>query len=130
MTGHTYGHGTDRYAPEAWYPHGIGGEYSPSSGHGGSAPEQGRLVYVGLASIAKAVGAGPHTIKRWIREEAFPARRGTDGIYRATAASMQDWFTPPFPGLAQGRMANQWIAARQASSPPPHPPEHEHPDTL
>lgn len=67
------------------------------------------LVYVGLAAIGRAVGAGPGTVKRWIREEAFPARRCSDGIYRATAEGMRSWFQPPFPGgypQARGRRPN------------------------
>lgn len=70
------------------------------------------LVYVGLAAIGKAVGAGPLTIKRWIREEAFPARRCSDGVYRATAQSMMDWFNPPFPGMTDSLTSRQWVIAR------------------
>ncbi len=60
-------------------------------------------VFVGLQAIGKAVGAGPQTIKRWIREEAFPARRCSDGIYRASAESLLAWFRPPFPGSRDER---------------------------
>lgn len=85
----------------------------PHAGNGISPPlPKGQLIYVGLAAISRAVGAGPHTIKRWIREEAFPARRCSDGVYRANAQSMQDWFTPPYPGLADERTSRQWAVAR------------------
>lgn len=77
-----------------------------------SGTEKPQLIYVGLSAIARAVGAGPHTIKRWIREEAFPARRCSDGVYRASAQSMLDWFTPPFPGMTDSLTSRQWAMAR------------------
>ncbi|GFM36630.1 hypothetical protein [Desulfovibrio psychrotolerans] len=69
----------------------------PSPRPAGGPETDAMLVYVGLAAIGRAVGAGPGTVKRWIREEAFPARRCSDGIYRATAEGMRSWFQPPFP---------------------------------
>ncbi len=77
----------------------------PATGMARDAP----LIYVGLSAIAKAVGAGPGTIKRWIRDEAFPARRCSDGIYRASASSMRQWFEPPFPGMPP-RQAEAWAS--------------------
>ena len=50
------------------------------------------LVYVGLQAIAKAVGAGHLAVRRWIREENFPARRCSDGIYRAEPEAIRQWF--------------------------------------
>ena len=50
------------------------------------------LVYVGLQAIAKAVGAGHMALRRWIREENFPARRCSDGIYRAEPEAIRQWF--------------------------------------
>ena len=50
------------------------------------------LVYVGLQAIAKAVGAGHLALRRWIREENFPARRCSDGIYRAEPEAIRQWF--------------------------------------
>ncbi|MCG8529557.1 MAG: hypothetical protein MI749_02710 [Desulfovibrionales bacterium] len=57
----------------------------------------GQLVLVGLIAISKAVGAGPGTIKKWIKEENFPVRRCSDGIYRASPESVKAWFAqvPP-----------------------------------
>ncbi len=51
------------------------------------------VVFVGLASIARAVGAGQLTVRKWIQEENFPARRCTDGIYRADPDAIRRWFT-------------------------------------
>ncbi len=50
-------------------------------------------VLVGLESIAKYVGAGPLSIKRWVKEERFPAKRCTDGIYRADSEAVRIWFS-------------------------------------
>ncbi len=50
------------------------------------------VVLVGLDSIARAVGAGQLAIRRWIKEENFPARRCTDGIYRADPEAVRRWF--------------------------------------
>ncbi|WP_034637385.1 hypothetical protein [Desulfovibrio cuneatus] len=50
------------------------------------------LVFVGLQAIAKAVGAGHLALRRWIREENFPARRCSDGIYRAEPEAIRQWF--------------------------------------
>ncbi|MFV0347248.1 MAG: hypothetical protein ACK5JO_01585 [Halodesulfovibrio sp.] len=73
-------------------------------------------VFVGLQAIGKAVGAGPQTIKRWIREESFPARRCSDGIYRASAESLLAWFKPPFPGCRDERLAGSKAGRRTAHS--------------
>lgn len=54
------------------------------------------LVLVGLAAICRAVGAGQTAVKRWIRDEGFPARRCTDGTYRADPESVQRWFGRSF----------------------------------
>ncbi len=51
------------------------------------------VVLVGLAAISRAVGAGPITVRKWIKEEKFPARRYTDGIYRADPEAIRRWFT-------------------------------------
>ncbi|SHN53876.1 hypothetical protein [Desulfovibrio litoralis] len=53
---------------------------------------QTRLVLVGLSNIAKAVGAGEGTIRRWIKNEGFPAKRYSDGIYRAEPETIRHWF--------------------------------------
>lgn len=50
------------------------------------------LVLVGLQAIAKAVGAGHQAVRRWIREENFPAKRCSDGIYRADPEAIRQWF--------------------------------------
>ena len=60
----------------------------------------GQLVLVGLSAISKAVGAGPGTIKKWIKEENFPVRRCSDGIYRASPESVKNWFASPPHGNA------------------------------
>lgn len=56
------------------------------------------LVLVGLENISRAVGAGTATLKRWIRDGSFPARRCTDGIYRADPDAIRLWFHPPYSG--------------------------------
>jgi len=58
------------------------------------------LVLVGLTAICNAVGAGEKTVKRWIRNDNFPARRCTDGIYRADPEAIRRWFAPPPSGRA------------------------------
>lgn len=50
------------------------------------------LVLVGLPAICRAVGAGQTAVKRWIRDEGFPAKRCTDGTYRADPLAIQRWF--------------------------------------
>ena len=60
----------------------------------------GQLVLVGLTAISKAVGAGPGTIKKWIKEENFPVRRCSDGIYRASPDTIKEWFAKPPRGNA------------------------------
>ncbi len=51
------------------------------------------MILVGLEAISKAVGAGNKAILRWIKEENFPARRNTDGIYRADPEAVRRWFS-------------------------------------
>lgn len=53
----------------------------------------GQIILVGLAAICRAVGAGPGTIKKWIKEEEFPVRKCSDGIYRASPESIKEWFS-------------------------------------
>jgi len=55
-------------------------------------PQNDQIILVGLTAISKAVGAGPGTIKKWIRQEAFPVRKCSDGIYRASAEAIKNWF--------------------------------------
>lgn len=50
------------------------------------------LVLVGLQAIGTAVGVGPQALRRWIREEQFPARRCSDGIFRADPEAVRLWF--------------------------------------
>lgn len=50
------------------------------------------VILVGLDAICCAVGAGQTAVKRWIRDEGFPARRCTDGKYRADPESVRKWF--------------------------------------
>ena len=50
------------------------------------------LVLVGLGNIAKAVGAGEGTVRKWIKDENFPAKRYSDGIYRAEPETVKRWF--------------------------------------
>lgn len=51
------------------------------------------LVLIGLEAICNAVGAGPRTVKRWVDVDGFPARRCSDGVYRADPRSVQRWFS-------------------------------------
>lgn len=53
------------------------------------------LILVGLTAICAAVGAGEGTVKRWIREDGFPARRCSDGTYRADPEAVRRWFALP-----------------------------------
>lgn len=60
-------------------------------------PTQGQVcpqpfVLVGLDAIGRAVGAGQGAVKRWIREDGFPARRCSDGTYRADPEAVRRWF--------------------------------------
>lgn len=50
------------------------------------------FVLVGLDAIGRAVGAGQGAVKRWIREDGFPARRCSDGTYRADPDAVRRWF--------------------------------------
>lgn len=50
------------------------------------------VILVGLDAICGAVGAGQIAVKRWIRDEGFPARRCSDGKYRADPESVRRWF--------------------------------------
>lgn len=61
------------------------------------------VVFVGLAAIARAVGAGQLTVRKWIQEENFPARRCTDGIYRADPEAIRRWFTDVAADPVQAR---------------------------
>lgn len=61
------------------------------------------VVFVGLAAIARAVGAGQLTVRKWIQEENFPARRCTDGIYRADPDAIRRWFTDIREGTEQAQ---------------------------
>ena len=63
------------------------------------------VVIVGLDTIAKAVGAGRGAVRRWILEENFPAKRCTDGVYRADPEAVRRWFsTPPFFRTLEGEV--------------------------
>lgn len=65
------------------------------------------VVIVGLDTIAKAVGAGRGAVRRWILEENFPAKRCTDGVYRADPEAVRRWFsTPPFFRTLEGETLN------------------------
>ncbi len=65
------------------------------------------VVIVGLDTIAKAVGAGRGAVRRWILEENFPAKRCTDGVYRADPEAVRRWFsTPPFFRTIEGEVLN------------------------
>ncbi len=61
----------------------------------GTAPSSSEtpLVLIGLEAICNAVGAGPRTVKRWMKVDGFPARRYSDGVYRASPESVQRWFS-------------------------------------
>ncbi len=71
-----------RFGPGYGQAHGVG--YGPEYG----AP----FVLVGLDAIGRAVGAGQGAVKRWIREDGFPARRCSDGTYRADPDAVRRWF--------------------------------------
>lgn len=75
-------------------------EYSPTAsphaalqGRARTYMSNGQIVLVGLTAICRAVGAGPNTIKKWIKEEDFPVRKCSDGIYRASPESIRAWFS-------------------------------------
>ncbi|WP_139296865.1 hypothetical protein [Halodesulfovibrio marinisediminis] len=75
-------------------------EYSPTLPHAAALhgrartyASNGQIVLVGLTAICRAVGAGPNTIKKWIKEEKFPVRKCSDGIYRASPESIREWFS-------------------------------------
>lgn len=81
------------YGPGAARPDGMSG---PVQGLA-SGLAQGRacaqpFVLVGLEAIGRAVGAGQGAVKRWIREDGFPARRCSDGTYRADPEAVRRWF--------------------------------------
>lgn len=50
------------------------------------------FLLIGLEAICNAVGAGPRTVKRWMATDGFPARRCSDGVYRADPHSVRRWF--------------------------------------
>ncbi len=50
------------------------------------------FLLIGLEAICNAVGAGPRTVKRWMAADGFPARRCSDGVYRADPHSVRRWF--------------------------------------
>lgn len=60
------------------------------------------FVLVGLDAIGRAVGAGQGAVKRWIREDGFPARRCSDGTYRADPDAVRRWFWGEHEGAARG----------------------------
>lgn len=60
--------------------------------HGQSPAPSVPFVLVGLDAIGRAVGAGQGAVKRWIREDGFPARRCSDGTYRADPEAVRRWF--------------------------------------
>lgn len=66
------------------YGQALGAAYGPEHG----VP----FVLVGLDAIGRAVGAGQGAVKRWIREDGFPARRCSDGTYRADPEAVRRWF--------------------------------------
>ncbi|MEZ0576234.1 hypothetical protein [Halodesulfovibrio aestuarii] len=79
-----------------------GAEYSlpPSAvlqGRARTYISNGQIVLVGLTAICRAVGAGPSTIKKWIKEENFPVRKCSDGIYRASPEAIREWFSNTLP---------------------------------
>ncbi|MCT4626011.1 hypothetical protein [Halodesulfovibrio sp.] len=95
----TYGYDNDNgYRPEIApeYPQMFQAPAGFPNKSGASIPN-GQIILVGLAAICKAVGAGPSTIKKWIREEDFPVRKCSDGIYRASPESIRDWFAMSRP---------------------------------
>lgn len=51
------------------------------------------FLLIGLEAICNIVGAGPRTVKQWVNEDDFPARRCSDGVYRADPYSVQRWFS-------------------------------------
>ncbi len=53
---------------------------------------EGSMLFIGLEAICNAVGAGPRTVKKWMAEDGFPARRYSDGVYRASVRSVERWF--------------------------------------
>jgi len=96
----TYGYNDecDNYGPEPT------AEYSPLlppttalQGRARTYMSNGQIVLVGLTAICRAVGAGPSTIKKWIKEEDFPVRKCSDGIYRASPESIREWFSHASP---------------------------------
>ncbi|WP_157471212.1 hypothetical protein [Halodesulfovibrio spirochaetisodalis] len=75
--------------PQGFHP--VAGFHNNS----GSSSPSGPIILVGLTAICRAVGAGPGTIKKWMKEENFPVRKCSDGIYRASPESVRDWFAAP-----------------------------------
>lgn len=74
-------------------PHGAEPAWAPAPSHGPASTSPGQpFVLVGLDAIGRAVGAGQGAVKRWIREDGFPARRCSDGTYRADPDAVRRWF--------------------------------------
>ncbi|MGJ3522953.1 hypothetical protein ACR4XJ_07945 [Nitratidesulfovibrio sp. D1] len=72
--------------------HRAGAGYAPARGPVQGPPHDQPFVLVGLDAIGRAVGAGQGAVKRWIREDGFPARRCSDGTYRADPDAVRRWF--------------------------------------
>ncbi len=72
--------------------HRAGAGYTPARGPVQGPPHDQPFVLVGLDAIGRAVGAGQGAVKRWIREDGFPARRCSDGTYRADPDAVRRWF--------------------------------------
>ena len=51
------------------------------------------LGLVGLEAISKAVGCSEKTVKRLIQEDGLPARKDSDGKYRASEHAIIEWFS-------------------------------------
>lgn len=54
--------------------------------------ENSKILLVGLREIAEALGAGEKTVRYWINFKRLPARKGSDGIYRACPDQLLRWF--------------------------------------
>lgn len=68
------------------------------------------FVLVGLDAIGRAVGAGQGAVKRWIREDGFPARRCSDGTYRADPEAVRRWFWGEGEAVAYGVLPSGYPA--------------------
>lgn len=54
--------------------------------------QQNRILLVGLSEIARSMGVGKKTLRRWIKEQGFPARRCEDQRYRVSPQEIEDWW--------------------------------------